>query len=58
MFEIEGRALKDIAEITGDSLNTVASRVRRSRERLRALLERTEGQLEQRAGKERGQRHG
>ncbi|MEM1348903.1 MAG: RNA polymerase sigma factor [Myxococcota bacterium] len=50
MFEIEGRALKDIAEITGDSLNTVASRVRRSRERLRALLERTEGQLEQRAG--------
>jgi len=50
MFEIEGRALKDIAEITGDSLNTVASRVRRSRERLRALLERTEGQPEQRAG--------
>lgn len=43
LFEVEGKSLKEIAAMTGTSLNTVASRVRRSRERLRALLERAEG---------------
>jgi RNA polymerase sigma-70 factor (ECF subfamily) len=42
MFEIDGCSLQEIAEMTGDTLNTVASRVRRSRERLRALLDRVE----------------
>ena len=42
LFELEGHSLNEIADKTGDSINTVASRVRRSRERLRALLERTE----------------
>lgn len=50
LFELEGHTLTEIAEITGDSINTVASRVRRSRERLRALLERAEGTQEQRSG--------
>lgn len=50
LFELEGKPLKEIAEITGDSINTVASRVRRSRERLRALLERAEGSQGQRTG--------
>ncbi len=50
LFELEGASLTEIAEITGDSINTVASRVRRSRERLRALLERAEGKHEQRSG--------
>lgn len=39
LYELEGKSLAEIAELTGDSLNTVASRVRRSRENLRALLE-------------------
>lgn len=39
LFEIEGNSLQEIAEMTETSLNTIASRVRRSRERLRALLE-------------------
>jgi RNA polymerase sigma-70 factor (ECF subfamily) len=42
LFEIEGMSLQEIAEMTGDTLNTVASRVRRSRERLRALLDRVD----------------
>ena len=50
LFELEGKTLAEIAEITGDSLNTVASRERRSRERLRSLLERAEGNSEQRTG--------
>ena len=50
LFELEGMTLAEIAELTGDSLNTVASRVRRSRERLRSLLERAEGNSEQRTG--------
>lgn len=41
-FEIEGKTLQQIADMSGESLNTVASRVRRARERLRSLLERTE----------------
>lgn len=42
LFELEGMALNEIAEMTDTSLNTIASRVRRSRERLRALLERAD----------------
>lgn len=42
LFEIDGMPLNEIAEMTGESINTIASRVRRSRERLRALLERAE----------------
>ncbi len=42
LFELEGWSLAQISESTGDSINTIASRVRRSRERLRALLERAE----------------
>ena len=48
LFEIEGIPLKEIAEMKGESLNTIASRVRRSRERLRELLERAERHHEQR----------
>ena len=43
LFEIEGNSLQEIAQMTDTSLNTIASRVRRSRERLRALLESVEG---------------
>lgn len=50
LFEIEGNTLAEIAELKGESLNTVASRVRRSRERLRSRLERAEGSTEQRSG--------
>ena len=39
LYEVEGLSLNEIAELTGDAMNTVASRVRRTRERLRALLE-------------------
>jgi RNA polymerase sigma-70 factor (ECF subfamily) len=42
LFEMDGLSLQEIAEMTSESLNTVASRVRRSRERLRALLERVD----------------
>lgn len=42
LFELEGHSLQDISEMLDTSLNTVASRVRRSRERLRSLLERAE----------------
>lgn len=38
LYEFEGLSLKDIAELTGHPLNTVAARVRRARERLRRLL--------------------
>jgi RNA polymerase sigma-70 factor (ECF subfamily) len=40
LYELEGLTLSAIAEVTGDPLNTVASRVRRTRERLRRMLER------------------
>jgi len=39
-FEIEGQSLADIAALSGEPLHTIASRVRRTRERLRTLLER------------------
>jgi RNA polymerase sigma-70 factor (ECF subfamily) len=40
LYEIEGLSLKEIADTTGNSLNTIASRIRRTRERLGRLLER------------------
>lgn len=43
LFELEGHSLQEIADMLETSLNTVASRVRRSRERLRSLLESAEG---------------
>ncbi len=49
LFEIEGVPLNEIAELKGESINTIASRVRRSRERLRALLERAEHHNDQRS---------
>ena len=49
LFEIEGNSLQEIAEMTDTSLNTIASRVRRSRERLRALLESVESSADQAA---------
>jgi len=39
LYEIEGMKLREIAELTGDSINTIAARVRRTRERLQAVLE-------------------
>ncbi|RAL20927.1 RNA polymerase subunit sigma-24 [Lujinxingia litoralis] len=42
LYEIEGMKLREIADLTGDPLNTVASRVRRAREELRAVLEATQ----------------
>ena len=39
LFEVEGLKLREIAELTGASLNTVAARVRRTRERLQSVLE-------------------
>lgn len=39
MHEVEGMKLREIAELTGDSLNTISARVRRTREKLQAVLE-------------------
>jgi RNA polymerase sigma-70 factor (ECF subfamily) len=39
LFEVEERKLREIAELTDTSINTVAARVRRTRERLRTFLE-------------------
>jgi RNA polymerase sigma factor (sigma-70 family) len=39
LYEVEGRKLREVAELTESSINTVASRVRRTRERLQVLLE-------------------
>jgi RNA polymerase sigma-70 factor (ECF subfamily) len=38
LYEVEGMGLQEIADLTGQSLNTIASRVRRTREKLAALL--------------------
>jgi RNA polymerase sigma-70 factor (ECF subfamily) len=44
LYEVEGLSLQEIADLTEQSLNTIASRVRRTRERLSTLLlEATEG---------------
>jgi RNA polymerase sigma-70 factor, ECF subfamily len=42
LFEIEGMKLREIAELTGEPLNTVAARVRRTREHLRGILDEIE----------------
>ncbi len=39
LFEVEELKLREIAEMTDTSINTVAARVRRTRERLRTFLE-------------------
>ena len=39
LYEVEGMKLREIAELTGDSINTVAARVRRTRERMQTVLE-------------------
>lgn len=42
LHEVEGMKLREISELTGDSINTVAARVRRARTRLRDALESAE----------------
>lgn len=42
LYEIEGLALSEIATMTEVPLNTAAARVRRARERLRAVLEKAD----------------
>ena len=39
LAEIEGRTLREVAEMRGESLNTVASRVRRVRQKLIAMMQ-------------------
>lgn len=39
LYELEGMKLREIAELTGDSINTIAARIRRTRERLQSLLD-------------------
>ncbi|MBA2662248.1 MAG: sigma-70 family RNA polymerase sigma factor [Bradymonadaceae bacterium] len=41
LYEIEGMTLREIEELTGESINTIAARVRRTREQLRGILEAT-----------------
>lgn len=41
LYEVEGLKLREIAELTDTPIGTVASRVRRSREQLRQVLEST-----------------
>lgn len=48
LYAVEGLTLQEIADMTDCSINTIAARVRRTRERLRDLLEAQE--LEARAG--------
>lgn len=43
LYEIEGKALAEIATLTEVPLNTAAARVRRARERLRFVLEQADG---------------
>lgn len=39
LHEVEGLKLREISELTGESINTIAARVRRTRERLQEVLE-------------------
>ncbi len=39
LHEVEGMKLREVSELTGESINTIAARVRRTRERLREVLE-------------------
>ncbi|MEZ4460701.1 MAG: sigma factor-like helix-turn-helix DNA-binding protein [bacterium] len=41
LHEVEGMKLREIAELTNESINTVAARVRRTREKLQSVLEST-----------------
>lgn len=41
LHEVEGMKLREIAELTNESVNTVAARVRRTREKLQSVLENT-----------------
>lgn len=43
LFEIEGLKLREIADLTGEQINTVAARVRRTRQRLQQILEQAGG---------------
>ena len=46
LHEVEGYKLREISELTGDSINTIAARIRRTRERMQSILEQSiaEGQ--------------
>ena len=39
LHEVEGMKLREVAELTGTSINTVAARVRRTREKMQEVLE-------------------
>ncbi len=39
LHEVQGYKLREIAELTGDSINTVSARVRRTREQMQYILE-------------------
>ncbi|QED29563.1 RNA polymerase sigma factor [Microvenator marinus] len=39
LHEVEGMKLREIADLTEESINTVAARIRRTREKLQAILE-------------------
>ncbi len=42
LHEVEGMKLREISELTGESINTIAARVRRTREKMTSVLERKE----------------
>jgi RNA polymerase sigma-70 factor (ECF subfamily) len=44
LHEVDGLKLREIAEMTDDSINTVAARIRRTREKLRTVLEQSGGE--------------
>lgn len=50
MYEIEGNTLREIAEETDTSINTIASRVRRGRKKLMKLIRRSLSASEQEVG--------
>jgi RNA polymerase sigma-70 factor (ECF subfamily) len=39
LYEVEGMKLREIAELAGVSINTIAARVRRTREKMHSILE-------------------
>lgn len=39
LYEVEGMKLREIAEMTDESINTIAARVRRTREKMHSVLE-------------------
>ena len=46
MFAIEGMTLAEIADQTGEPLNTIAARVRRARERMMLVLRQRDAGLD------------